>query len=211
VRYASRTFIGFVLISFGWVVIAYALYQLLQTGTCASGGPYVSARQCPAGTERLILMIPTGIFAILIGAGFYSGRGKAPGSDRPPNQGLLILWVWTGIFWSIAIGCFLAIWGPDANPPADAKLGGLIVGFIFVPMGAGGLLALNLRGRKERGAAAALGVPGTQRILKAAVKRMPATDPVAKLERLEKLREQGTVTEDEFAKLKQQILSGGEG
>lgn len=31
---------------------------MLQIGTCASGGPYVSARQCPGGTGVLGLMIP---------------------------------------------------------------------------------------------------------------------------------------------------------
>src|SRR5688572_12159866 len=123
--------------------MAYGLYQLMQTGTCASGGPYVAARQCPAGTERLMLLIPIGIFAVLIGAAFYAGRGKAPGSDRPGDAGLLIVWVWTGIFWSIAIGCFIAVWGPNADPPPDAKLGALIVGFLFVPMGAIGLLGLK--------------------------------------------------------------------
>lgn len=29
------------------------LHNLLQTGTCASGGPYVSARPCPPGPARM--------------------------------------------------------------------------------------------------------------------------------------------------------------
>jgi hypothetical protein len=146
-RYVLRTPIGFGLIACGWIVLGYAIYQLLQIGTCASGGPYEVARECPDGTARVGLMIPAGIVALLVGAWIYAGRGSAPGSTRPPRNELIVLWVWTGIFWSIAAGCFLGVWGPDANPGPGGELGGLIVGFLFVPMGAGGLLALNLRGQ----------------------------------------------------------------
>ena len=142
-RYALRTFFGFTLIVTAWVVLGYAIYQLLQVGTCASGGPYEIARQCPGGVERLILAIFGGIIAILVGAGIYATRGKAPGSDNPPRNELLVVWVWTGIFWSLGIGSLLGVWGPEANPGPGGKEGGLIVGFLFLPMGAAGLLALG--------------------------------------------------------------------
>ena len=207
-----RTLVGFGLIAFGLVGLGYAIYQLLQIGTCASGGPYVSARECPAGTERLGLAIPVLIIGLLAGAAIYAGRGTAPGSDRPPNNGLLVVWVWTGIFWSIAAGAFLGVWGPEANPGPGAKTGGLIVGFLFVPMGALGLLGMKIPWRGGTRPATMSGttpsILGSGRVAKAAVKRMPGLDPVARLERLEQLRKDGVVTEAEFAKLKAEIISG---
>jgi hypothetical protein len=209
-RYVIRTLVGFGLIAFCIVSLSYAIYQLLQIGTCASGGPYVSARQCPAGTERLGLVIPAVILGLLAGCWFYAGRGKAPGSDRPPNNGLLAVWVWTGIFWSIAVGAFLGVWGPDANPGPGAKTGGLIVGFLFVPMGALGLLGIGVpwgRRHAQSVGAVPLNLPGSARVAKAAIKRMPGLDPVGRLERLEQLRRSGVVTDAEFARLKAEILS----
>ena len=50
--------LGLGLMVAGIVAVSYAVYQLLQIGTCASGGPYVPARQCPPGTERIALAIP---------------------------------------------------------------------------------------------------------------------------------------------------------
>jgi hypothetical protein len=50
-RYVIRTLLGFGLIAFSWVLLGYAIYQLLQVGTCASGGPYVVARECRAGSS----------------------------------------------------------------------------------------------------------------------------------------------------------------
>ncbi len=52
--YFLRTVFGLGLLLAGATVcLAYDVYQLLQIGTCATGGPYVSARECPDGTERL--------------------------------------------------------------------------------------------------------------------------------------------------------------
>ena len=213
-RYVVRTLIGFGLIVFAWVALGYAIYQLLQIGTCASGGPYVSARQCPSGTERLGLMIFAGIASILAGAWIYSGRGSAPGSDNPPRNELIVIWVWTGIFWSFAAGSFLGVWGPDANPGPGAKTGALIVAFLFVPMGAGGLLALG-RGRARPRAAgepapaavpAAVSLPGGARLAKAYARRMPGVDSVDRLERLAALRDRGAISDGEFEQLKRELM-----
>jgi Short C-terminal domain len=208
-RYVLRTLFGFGLIAFAVVGISYSVYQLLQVGTCASGGPYVSARQCPTGTEWLGLSIFGYVVVLLGGAGIYAGRGTAPGSDRPASNMLLVVWVWTGIFWGIATACFLGVWGPEANPGPGGKEGGLIVGFLFVPLGALAFLALNVpwRGRRPEAAGAGTALPGSARVAKAAVKRVPGLDPLARLERLERLRQDGVVTQSEFEKLKAEILS----
>ncbi len=218
-RYLVRTVLGFGLMVMCWVIFGYTIYQLLQIGTCASGGPYEIARPCPDGTARLGLMIPAAIILMFISAALYAGRGKAPGSDAPPRAGLVITWFWTGIFWSIAAGAFLGVWGPEANAGADGKTGGLIVGFLFVPMGALGLFGLSEGQRKKKGggderagpvaAPPAPSFPGSGRAAKALRSRLPSEDPVDRLERLNRLRERGALTQDEFDELKRKIVREG--
>lgn len=149
-RYVIRTLLGMALFAFCWVAIGYAINQLLQVGTCASGGPYVSARECPDGIERLMFTLIGAIFALFVAGGIYSGRGAPPGSDNKPNNGGVIVWFWTGLFWSLAVGCFLAVWGPEANPGPGGKEGGLIVGFMGLFMGAGGFLGSTLGSTSEQ-------------------------------------------------------------
>jgi hypothetical protein len=203
VRYVVRTVLGMALFAFCWVLIGYDIYQLLQVGTCASGGPYVSARACPPGIERLMLSLVGGIFGLFLALAVYAGRGAPPGSDRKPQNGAMILWLWTGLFWSLAAGSFLGVWGPEANPGPGGKLGGLIVGFMGLLMGAGGLFALNLAGRmrdpqKLRPALAS--VVGT------ASRFAAAAGSVERLDTLDRLRRQGTLTEAEFETLKAKIV-----
>jgi hypothetical protein len=217
VRYLGRTVIGFGLIAACWVAFGYTIYQLLQIGTCASGGPYEISRPCPEGTARLGLMIPAAVVLMFVASAIYAGRGKPPGSDDPPRAGLVITWFWTGIFWSLAAGAFLGVWGPEANAGPDGKLGGLIVGFLFVPMGALGLLGLSEgRKKKKRGARAELigtpqgpSFPGSRRAAKALRSRLPSEDPVDRIERLSRLRERGALTQEEFDVLKRRIVGGG--
>jgi hypothetical protein len=204
-RYVLRTLVGFGLIACGWIVLGYAIYQLLQIGTCASGGPYEVARECPDGTARVGLMIPAGLIALLVGVAIYAGRGSAPGSSGSARNELIVLWLWTGIFWSIAAGCFLGVWGPDANPGPGGKLGGLIVGFLFVPMGAGGLLTLKLRGRGRDPQQVR---PAVARLAGAA-SRFGGAEAVDRLDTLDRLRRQGTLSEAEFETLKARILETG--
>lgn len=79
-RYVLRTFFGFGILAFANVAIGYTIYELLQVGTCASGGPYVSARECPSGTAALSLAIPISVLLLFIGGALYAGRGKALGA-----------------------------------------------------------------------------------------------------------------------------------
>lgn len=139
--YVIRTIVGLALLVGAIVAISYSVYQLLGVGTCASGGPYVVARECPPGTERLALAIPVAVFVMLFGAFLYATRGRAPGSNREPVGSALGL-IWAGLFLGIAFACFWGVWGPDADPGPGGKLGGLIVGFLFVPMGLAGLVPM---------------------------------------------------------------------
>ena len=47
IRYWSLSLLGMLVSLASLLVMTWALYHLVRTGTCASGGPYVSARPCP--------------------------------------------------------------------------------------------------------------------------------------------------------------------
>jgi hypothetical protein len=194
-KYVVRTFIAMFLFAFCWVAVGYGIYQMLGIGTCASGGPYVVARECPDGTTAIFFALMGGIIGHFIAAGIYLTRGTPPGG-RPPQNAGIILWFWTGIFWSLAIGCFLAVWGPDANPGPGAKEGGLIVGFMGLIFGIGGIWATSL-GRKT---ARAFSLPGT------GSPRALAKVDQGRINALARLRQDGSLTDDEFETLKNKIV-----
>ena len=204
-KYVVRTVLGMGLFAFCWVLLGYSIYQLLQVGTCASGGPYAIERECPGGMERLIFSLVGSVFLLFVALAVYAGRGAPPGSDRAPQNAGVIVWFWTGLFWSLAVGCFLGVWGPDANPGPGGKEGGLIVGFMGAIMGAGGLIALNLgwtgdEKRKVR--------PLTSRVAQAATRFSGQASPGDRIETLDRLRKQGTITDAEFETLKARIVEG---
>src|SRR3954454_16451643 len=56
-----------------------SIVTLASIGTCASGGPYVSARPCPAGTEYWILAIFGAVVIFLARLWVLSPRGGRGG------------------------------------------------------------------------------------------------------------------------------------
>lgn len=199
--------LGIGLFAFCWVMVGYSLYQLLQVGTCASGGPYAIARECPDGIERLVFSIVGGVVGLFVAGFVYGGRGSAPGSSRPPRGELTIVWFWTGLFWSLAAGSLIGIYGPEANPGPGAALGGWIVAGMGIVMGAGGLLALNL-GRLKPDPQHVR--PAVAQAIGAASRFSGSAHPVDRLATLDRLRRQGSLTEAEFETLKSKIVGGGE-
>ena len=192
------------LFAFCWVAIGYGLYQLLQVGTCASGGPYQVARECPDGIEHLMFALMGGVIGLFVAGFIYGGRGAPPGSERKPQNGSIIVWFWTGLFWSIAVGGFLGVWGPDANPGPGGKEGGLIVAFMGLIFGIGGLLTLKLGwGLRDPDKQRAL----VTKIAGTATRLTPASGgSVERLAALDRLRDQGTLTDAEFETLKAKIV-----
>jgi hypothetical protein len=62
-------------VAIGALVLACVeLAHLMDTGTCASGGPYVSANPCPDGTGTRILLLVLAIF-VYVTALLVSGQG----------------------------------------------------------------------------------------------------------------------------------------
>jgi hypothetical protein len=211
-KYVVRTFLGMGLFAFCWATIAYSIYQLLQVGTCASGGPYVIAQECPGGIGWVLFTLIGSFFLIFAAIPIYVSRGTPPGSDRAPSNGGIVIWFWTGIFWSLAVGCFLGVWGPDANPGPGGELGGLIVGFMGLVMGAGGLLALKfpeISGKAPKRPRPPDQVrPARTKVAQAASRFAGGAHSLDRLEQLDSLRARGALTDAEFETLKRRIVEG---
>jgi hypothetical protein len=204
-KYVVRTFISMFLFAFCWVAVGYGLYQALQVGTCASGGPYLIAQECPDGMGWIFAALMAGYIIPFFAAGLYLTRGTPPGGPTPDNAGIII-WFWTGLFWSSAVGAFLGVWGPDANPGPGGKEGGLIVGFLFAIMGAGGIFAAKLgTGTRRKKRLAGIFNSKTLKAAGAAAQAMGITEGQARIDALDKLRDTGTLTDDEFETLKNKI------
>jgi len=215
VKYFLRTLIGLGLLCGSITAISYGVFQMLQIGTCASGGPYEIARECPEGTEAVALAIPIGIFVMLGGAGLYAIRGAPPGSEKRGDPALSMLILWSGLFLGIGFACFWGVWGPNANPGPGGELGGLIVGFLFIPMGAIPLFALLGAKKGKEKVSARLKLAEAMQVQPAKPKSSPgferpttaaSSGKLAELERLQRLREQGAIDEAEFAHLKGEVI-----
>jgi len=89
--YWTRTGLGLALMVGGVAGLAYCIVELASIGTCASGGPYVSARECPAGTEWYIIGIFPSIIGFLAGAGVFATRGGRSTDPGLPPAGAATL------------------------------------------------------------------------------------------------------------------------
>ncbi len=119
---------GWALFIGGFAAGGWAIYELMSYGSCASGGPYVSARECAPGTGLKIMSIFGSTFAVLIGTGLI-------GSWRAASAAWGVLF--TGLGAMFIFGMAL---GPDADLPS-MKAVGFGVGGLFLLMGLPGLWA----------------------------------------------------------------------
>jgi hypothetical protein len=85
--YVLRAVAGAALMLASLAVVCFSIYELAKTGTCASGGPYVSARECPDGTGLYIASIFPAVIGLLVGGWIFSTRGRArPVAPALPPQ-----------------------------------------------------------------------------------------------------------------------------
>jgi hypothetical protein len=190
------------------------LVSLLETGTCASGNvPYEIAPgyECPDDTGTDILLLVGSIFGGLIGAGLFAFRGEPPwGGGRRRLGGMFGAgtFAW-GLFFSAtgATSLYASLTNDSIQNSNGGELGGIIVGATFLLMGvpalliALGSLIKGFGGRDERPVVAT--AAGASAGLGGMVSRMSG---IAKLERLQKLRESGALTDAEFDREKAKIL-----
>ena len=224
------------------------LTGLMDTGTCASGGPYQISRPCPEGTGTDMLLLMASILGLFVAAGLAGLRGPRPGGGGI-SFGRMMLAGWA-LFFTIsgAVSLVHALTSEVIGP--DGELGGIIVGATFLLMGVPVLLFLPWAIVSDRRSGRGIGSPDTVyagaepggrgwlSTLRSGSKLMGDLstqvttggsvgsadsvgssgsstfgssgdgDTIGQLERLERLRKSGALTESEFAAEKARILNG---
>ena len=218
---AALLIAGLLLFGAGLALACWGVYSVTRIGTCASGGPYVSARPCPEGTGTKALAIVAGTFIGLAGLACAIAAGVRRGGPGRSAIGVLTV-MWSLTFLGLAGACALAAFGPDAQPDNDgARIAAIVLLVVFVPRALIPLIGLPLlsrSSRREREGQAAqavpLGAPSTARRASPTTPVVPlgpglpapARDPVDQLERLTRLRDAGAIDAREFERLKAQII-----
>jgi hypothetical protein len=180
-------------------------------GSCASGGPYLTATPCPRNVGWIVPV------AIWVGLGFLALATAAAARLSLPSLAWL---AWPALFLSLGWN----FWEFALDPPAgDGPIWSWVVcGALFVVMGAGPLVLAvanpqdrpsALRGTRAPRAAARAADLGTR--VRAATTPPPfrrppsdADDLVDALERLAALHRAGSLSDDEYADAKSTLLGG---
>jgi hypothetical protein len=184
-------------------------------GSCADGGPYVSAQPCPEGTGATIGVLFLLVPLFVVGTWWGSRRAGAPNP---------VLLGWPAIF--LTLGWNFLDDGLDPPPGAEGiSVGYVVFGVVFVLMGAGPLLLLLSAwrsGRRSRQAQA--GPPPVVTVFPHLAQHRPAPpglpdlpggddprDLTGRLECLARLHATGALTYEEFRTAKAATLREGAG
>ena len=226
--YLVKAGAGLALFFGGLIVFNMTLQDLLDIGTCASGNtPYQISQPCPEGTGTKMMLLFASIAGGLIGCALFAFRGDPPWGERRRSFGMF---GWGTLAWGLfftGTGLALMLGGPygEVADPAtgevvgrpDSQLGANITGITFLVMGVPALLLglwnvfRALRNpRDERPPSAASAAASFRGGLSGSGSRSSSSggDAIAKIERLQKLRESGALTKAEFDKEKAKILAG---
>jgi hypothetical protein len=145
-RYWLCVIVAFASCIGGLMLGAYAIHEIVQIGTCASGGPYVSRRPCPPGTELKILAIFGALGLLFLGRIVWAFRGRGDDGFGDFRFGSA-LWV---VGWLTLDGTMLvAAFGPAAPSNASGwQLAAIINAAVGIPIGLAPLVMLFNRRAK---------------------------------------------------------------
>lgn len=220
---------GFSIFAFGLTLLYLGMRAVMDVGgACASGGPYVSAQECPAGTGYMML----GFFACGVGAVLIL-VGAIPKGPR------LLIFTWASIF--LSLGWNFIDYGFSSESGGGGRVGLLVCAGLFVLMGGAPLLFAisdpkktfwgndkevdyskvfsgesNFRSRLS----AREFVVGDQSVASrgqgrgshptdASTDSESSDDLVESLRRLSEMWRNGDLSDDEYARAKNKILEGG--
>ncbi|MEV0457312.1 SHOCT domain-containing protein [Catellatospora methionotrophica] len=179
VREGTSLVVGLV----GIVLLGLGLNQVLDIGSCASGGPYVIARPCPEGHDSLFWLSFVG--ALMWIAAIIASKHNFVG----PGAGQIL---WTVGFAGGGIALLLKVLNQESMPP-DARLGASIVAAVNIPMGlVVGIIGIVQLVRQRR--------KGQPRRRDAPAPAAP--DTWSRMKTLNALRSTGALTRAEFDLLK---------
>ena len=214
--YWVKAVLGLTLFLAGLAAFEYSLHELMETGTCASGGPYVSARPCPEGTIEKALLMPAGLIGGTIGLIVFALRGRRPGASPDARRVSAALLGWSALFVVTGIVALLTSYGPGSDPDQDARWVGIFLAALFIPMGLAALIPAWLGRNARRTVAPLLAAQQTAATRpRPAAKPSPVTrppspssgDPVERLRKLGQLRDSGVLSPAEFDAAKARILA----
>lgn len=150
-RYLVCVVLGIAITVGAIVLVTSGVYAVSQVGTCASGGPYVIANECPEGMGLEIVKLMGGIFGVIIGVAVYGARGAPGGRSATLSSGLagtvvhrgggtasLAAAAW-GMMW---IGISGAIWYSANGDNAPPNTNEAVTTTLTIVFGAMGLIPL---------------------------------------------------------------------
>jgi hypothetical protein len=212
--YYLKLVFGLALFLAAFVVFEVALVKLLQIGTCASGNtPYAISQPCPEGTGKWSIALPVSVIAGLIGAAIYAFRGNRPGGDlfeAPIGFGTV---AWAMLFCGTGLVCLGVRLFSDVPLQAGAEFATIFLACLFIPMGLAPIVFgawskwddRDSARRKAHNPNLAGSGSGLASMMSTGRGR-GGGDSIDKLERLEKLRESGALTQSEFELEKAKLL-----
>ncbi|MBB5867458.1 hypothetical protein F4553_000837 [Allocatelliglobosispora scoriae] len=174
----------------GVVLLGIGLNQVLDIGSCASGGPYEIARPCPEGSDALFWLSMAGALMWIAGIIVSRNNFTAPGAGQ---------FLWTAGFAGGGAAMLIKVLTQESMPP-DARLGASIVAAVFIPMGlVVGVVGVVQLVRRRRGDGSRTKGGGSRR--SGGPAKAPR-DPWSRLKALNDLRSTGALTREEFDALK---------
>ena len=215
IRALPWTFLTFFIVILG-LTLTYLVMRVLMTigGSCASGGPYASARQCPDVTWLMPVGIVFGAFAAV-----------AYVLVKPARAPSFFSLLWPALFLSLGWN-FLDFGLHPPGRKAGVDWGWLVCAIVFAIMGGLPLFAMLASKPLAYLRRVFWGVDETTPPPRGIMPRLrPAArfeaapsaqdapggpdDVVSALERLERLRKAGALTPEEYAAAKRRVLGGG--
>jgi hypothetical protein len=147
-RYWVCVALAFAFVTGAFMLGAWSIHEIVQIGTCASGGPYVSARPCPKGTELKILAIFGAVGLLLAGLAAWSARGR---EGRSPVSFRTAVW---SLGWLVLDGTMLvSAFGPGSTGQAGWKTAAVINAAVGIPLAIAPLVGgVFMRGKRVQAA-----------------------------------------------------------
>jgi hypothetical protein len=83
VKFYVRSVLGSLIALGAAALFVFGIYQVARGGTCASGGPYVSTKECAPASTTWMFVLPPVLLVGLCGLWLVKLRGPRPGAAEP--------------------------------------------------------------------------------------------------------------------------------